>query len=149
MYIYQSVSETCCLCLFCQNKVKKINKPKPIYTRLIGPGTATGNSSKPKKGFLTINPIFKDKCSVKKSSIRERVNLSTDADSITDTKMDKNWQRGPYFFFRRSKNPFLPIFVCFGIGANIRIGQEIQCLPYAGFSPPLPYCLLRVFFFIY
>ena len=29
--------------------------------------------------------------------------------------------------------PFLSISVRFGIGATIRIGQEIQCLPYAGF----------------
>ena len=26
----------------------------------------------------------------------------------------------------------------YGIGATIRIGQEIQCLPYVGFSPNLP-----------
>ena len=29
--------------------------------------------------------------------------------------------------------PFLSISVRFGIGAPIRIGREIQCLPYAGF----------------
>ena len=27
----------------------------------------------------------------------------------------------------------LSVFVHFGIGASISIGQEIQCLPYAGF----------------
>ena len=30
---------------------------------------------------------------------------------------------------------FPSIAVRFGIGATIRIGQEIQCLPYAGFFP--------------
>ena len=29
--------------------------------------------------------------------------------------------------------PFLSIYVSFGIGATICIGQEIQCLPYARF----------------
>ena len=31
----------------------------------------------------------------------------------------------------------LSISVCFGIGATIRIGQQIQCLPYAGFDASL------------
>ena len=35
-------------------------------------------------------------------------------------KIDKNY-------------PFLSISVRFGIAATIRIGREIQCLPYAGF----------------
>ena len=33
--------------------------------------------------------------------------------------------------------PFLFISVHFGIGATIRIGQEIQCLLYAGFFSPI------------
>ena len=32
------------------------------------------------------------------------------------------------------KKSFLSISVHFGIGAIIRIGREIQCLPYAGFK---------------
>ena len=33
----------------------------------------------------------------KKSRIRETLNLSTDADSSTDTKMDRNGHKGPFF----------------------------------------------------
>ena len=36
------------------------------------------------------------------------------------------------FFFEKN-HPFLSISVRFGINATIRIGREIQCLPYAGF----------------
>ena len=32
---------------------------------------------------------------------------------------------------------FLEISVCFGIGTTIRIGREIQCLPYAGVLGPI------------
>ena len=36
----------------------------------------------------------------------------------------------------KKKLAFLFTSVCSGIGATIRIGRKIQCLPYAGFSNP-------------
>ena len=57
----------------------------------------------------------------KKSRIRETLNLLTFADSSIDTKTDSNGQK------KQKKKKII------GMGANIRIGRKIQCLPYAGF----------------
>ena len=45
--------------------------------------------------------------------------------------------------------PFLFISVRFGIGATIRIGQEIQCLPYAGFFLNILFMTIEILFVSY
>ena len=50
-------------------------------------------------GWSLLNNCKILKSSDQKSRIRETLNLSTDADSSTDTKMDSNGKKGTYFFF--------------------------------------------------
>ena len=48
---------------------------------------------------FTLEQLWKITSLEKKSHIRETLNLSNDADSSTNTKTDKNGQRGPSEFF--------------------------------------------------
>ena len=66
-----------------------------------------------RKGIYTGSVLGRDKgCTVK---------YSPPSEGVPESKARGNSQKK------------LSISVCFGIGATIRIGQEIQCLPYAVF----------------
>ena len=76
-------------------------------------------------------------CNIKKR-IWETRNLSTDADSSTNTKTERDPAYGRHWLSQRVRIIALcqktkKIKFLYGIGATIRIGREIPCLPYAGF----------------
>ena len=52
-------------------------------------------------------------------------------------KKNKKNKKKNFVNFSNQKKSFIFNYVCFGIDATIRIGREIQCLPYAGFFHPL------------
>ena len=48
-------------------------------------------------------------------------------------KEEEKMDHTPYCFLACYKKKFGPTDFFYGMGATIRIGREIQCLPYAGF----------------
>ena len=71
---------------------------------------------------------------IKKSHTREKKHLSTDADSSTNTI--EGWTKKtpkPNFLKSGKNNPNCKNSKTSRNMQKLRIGQEIQCLPYAGF----------------
>ena len=62
------------------------------------PNCATfDNKSNSSRKFCNLIILAASKKGIQNTRIRETLNLSTDGDSSTDTKMDRNGQKGPFF----------------------------------------------------